>query len=159
MVLGWLLYVICFILFVWVLLLTIYVVKVIKHYNNLTQGVSNTNLKEVLEVIIKQKKLLQAQNEELSKKVATLEQLNNYNLQRIGIIRFNPFSDTGGSQSFSLALLDGKNNGLIITSLYARTGNRWYIKYVKNGQGKDLELSKEEKQAIQNAIQISNEKG
>jgi hypothetical protein len=47
-------------------------------------------------------------------------------------------------------MLDKNDNGIVMTSLYARTGNRWYIKYIKAGSGLDVELSKEEKSAIKN---------
>ncbi len=72
-------------------------------------------------------------------------------LQKIGLVRFNPFSDTGGDQSFSLALLDGQESGIIMTSLYARTGVRWYIKTIKKGKGLEHDLSKEEAEALKRA--------
>lgn len=72
-------------------------------------------------------------------------------LQRIGIVRYNPFSDTGGAQSFSLALLDAAGTGIVITSLFARTGNRWYVKEITGGKGKGIDLSKEEEVAIRKA--------
>ena len=48
--------------------------------------------------------------------------------QRIGLVRFNPFEDTGGNQSFALALLDGRGDGFVVSSLHARTGTRVYAK-------------------------------
>jgi len=67
-------------------------------------------------------------------------------------VRFNPFSQTGGNQSFSLALLDGNNNGLVISSLHSREGTRIYAKMVKEGEGKGKgkksSFSNEEKEAI-----------
>jgi len=122
----------------------------ISHYNRLTSGISTHSLKESLEKILdaysKNKKDIAV----LSQTITRLEQEGQTHLQRIGIVRFNPFSDTGGSQSFTIALLDKEDNGIVMTSLYARTGNRWYIKYIKGGVGVDVELSKEEKAAIKN---------
>src|SRR5688572_63669 len=57
--------------------------------------------------------------------------VNLKNLQKISLKRFNPYQDTGGDQSFAVALLDGKDNGLVITSLHARTGTRVFAKEIK----------------------------
>ncbi len=68
--------------------------------------------------------------------------------QKVGIVRFNPFSDSGGDQSFSLALLDGQDRGFVISSLHTRAETRIYLKPVANGKGEGFELSKEEEKAI-----------
>ena len=72
-------------------------------------------------------------------------------IQKVGIVRFNPFAEVGSNQSFSIALLDGNNNGVVITSLYGREENRVYAKPIANGQSSYL-LSEEEKRAISEAI-------
>jgi len=72
-------------------------------------------------------------------------------IQKIGIVRFNPFNELGGNQSFVIALLDGKNNGIVISSLFLKEGNRVYAKPIKNGTS-DYVLSKEELEAIERAI-------
>jgi len=48
------------------------------------------------------------------------------------VVRFNPFSEVGGDQSFSIALMDGNNDGFMITALYTRDGNRVYAKPIQN---------------------------
>lgn len=68
--------------------------------------------------------------------------------QKAGIVRFNPFSDSGGDQSFSLSLMDGHDRGFVISSLHTRQETRIYLKPVVNGKGKEFPLSKEEEQAI-----------
>ncbi len=94
---------------------------------------------------------------ELEKKVNDLEILveslkreNEKSIQKLGIVRFNPFSNTGGDQSFSLALLDKKNNGTIITSFYSNEGSSVYAKPIENGKSTYI-LSDEEKEAIEKA--------
>jgi len=79
---------------------------------------------------------------------------NNSNLSkfRINILRFNPFEDVGGDQSFILTLLDENSNGAILTSLHNRDITRVYAKPIKNGQGDNITLSKEEKLAIVKTI-------
>ncbi len=90
---------------------------------------------------------------ELSKDIEKLKEANRLSVQKIGIIRFSPFKEVGGDQSFSMALLDGNNNGLVVSSLFSRTDNRVYGKPILNGQSKYL-LSEEEKQAIEKANNI-----
>ena len=73
-------------------------------------------------------------------------------LQKFGLVRFNPFTDTGGDQSFALAILNGHNDGFVISSLHGRDQTRTFAKSVKAGLGQKFELSKEEKLAIEKAI-------
>ena len=72
-------------------------------------------------------------------------------IQKIGLVRFNPFKDTGGDQSFILSLVDGNDTGVIISGLYARSGTRWYAKKVVKGKSVEHELSDEEKKALSQA--------
>ncbi len=75
-------------------------------------------------------------------------------IQKIGLVRFNPFKDTGGDQSFILSLVDGNDTGVIISGLYARTGTRWYAKRVIKGKSTEHELSEEEKKALKENFKI-----
>jgi len=84
-------------------------------------------------------------------KIKNLENISEKTIQKTGIVRFNPFSDMGGNQSFVIALLDNKNNGFLISSLFVKDGNRVYAKAVKDGKS-DHSLSEEEKEAIERAI-------
>lgn len=72
-------------------------------------------------------------------------------IQKIGLVRFNPFKDTGGDQSFILSLTDGNDTGIIMSGLYSRSGTRWYAKRVIKGKSADHELSDEEKKALREA--------
>jgi hypothetical protein len=72
----------------------------------------------------------------------------------VGLLRFNPFKDTGGDQSFILSLVDKTDTGVIISGLYSRSGLRWYAKKVKNGKGIVHELSEEEKKALKEAGEV-----
>lgn len=73
-----------------------------------------------------------------------------HGVQRVGIVRFNPFEDTGGNQSFVLALLDAEGNGILLTSLHARAGTRAYLRTVIGGRC-DVPLSAEETEALRQA--------
>lgn len=87
----------------------------------------------------------------LQEQYATIEKQGQFHIQKIGLSRFNPFKDTGGDQSFILALLDGKDTGVVISGLYSRAGTRWFAKKVVNGKGVEYELSEEEKKTIKEA--------
>ena len=104
------------------------------------------NLKEVLDFF----KNLEKNFEKLSQELENLKKESKFAIQKVGIIRFNPFKEVGGNQSFSIALLDGNDSGIVITSLYSREGNRVYGKSIKNGQS-EYSLSEEEKEAITRA--------
>jgi hypothetical protein len=99
---------------------------------------------------------LEKQIKELETRIKALEQNNFNNFQKVGFVRFNPFSETGGNMSFVIALLDGLNNGFVITSLHSRGGTRTYAKPVEKAKSK-YELSKDEERAILKAVQGFNE--
>jgi len=76
--------------------------------------------------------------------------------QKISIVRFNPFGDTGGDQSFSIAVLDAHNSGYVLTSIHGRQGTRSYVKPIDYGKSK-YTLSEEEKQAVTQAAKRTPE--
>lgn len=135
----------------WLVILTIFFVRMRAHYNKLTLNSKGSGLLTVLDGILKNQEEAKTHILELEKGLATIYRDGKFHLQHIGLVRFNPFSDTGGSQSFTLALLDGRRSGIVMTSLYARSGHRWYMKQIEKGKGKEIQLSKEEEQAIAQA--------
>jgi hypothetical protein len=72
-------------------------------------------------------------------------------MKRVGIVRFNPFEDTGGNQSFAVALLDGQSNGLVVSSLHSRQQTRVYLKAIRAGTAESA-LSDEEAEALRRAV-------
>ncbi|HSK94718.1 MAG TPA: DUF4446 family protein [Candidatus Angelobacter sp.] len=83
---------------------------------------------------------------------ATIEARSQRSLQHIGMVRFNPFEDTGSDQSFAIALLDDHRDGVVISSLHGRANTRLFAKPVAGGTS-EHHLSDEEAQAIRVAIQ------
>lgn len=74
------------------------------------------------------------------------------NIQRVYLKRYNPYQDTGGNMSFSVALLDGRGDGIVITSLHSRSATRIFAKTVKRGKEDDHELSTEEREVVDKAF-------
>lgn len=113
-----------------------------------------TDLKEILASF----RNLEKNCQKLSEELENLKKESLFYIRKVGMVRFNPFKDIGGDQSFSVALLDGKNDGIVITSLYSREENRVYGKPIKEGLS-EYALSAEEKEAIERArTQMKNEK-
>jgi hypothetical protein len=81
-----------------------------------------------------------------------LEVRSRGSLQHVGLVRFNPFEDTGSDQSFAIALLDDRRDGIVISSLHGRGQTRVFAKPVEGGASKHT-LSDEEAQAIQVAVE------
>ena len=88
----------------------------------------------------------------------TLHQLGNRSLHKCAVRRFNPFSETGGNQSFAVALLDGKGSGVVLSSLHTREGTRVFAKPVKQGVADGFPFTEEEKATIREAEQNAQEK-
>lgn len=107
------------------------------------------NLKEVQDYLRKLDGRIDALSQDLDK----FKKDSRSFVQKVGLVRFNPFKETGGDQSFVITLLDAENNGFVITSLYTRDGNRIFAKPVDGGCSK-YPLSEEEKEAIAKAIQV-----
>lgn len=137
-----------FIIFVWLLAISFFFWRILKHYNTLTKGVTSKSLKTVLEDLVRDAELNKKDIEFLKQNSLKLEREGLLHIQKVGLIRFNPFKDTGGDQSFILSLTDSNDSGVIMSGLYSRSGTRWYAKKVKDGKGTDHELSEEEKKVL-----------
>lgn len=136
----------------WLTSLTFLFSRLNRHYNRLA-GVKKGDLQQTLEEILQSQKNQQKHLDNLEKKVDKIESSAKTHLQKLGLVRFNPFADTGGQQSFVLSLLNDLGNGLVLTSLHSRDKTRWYAKKVREGQGFNQKLTQEEKQAIKQAHQ------
>jgi len=143
-----LVFILTLLIFIWLGALTFLLARILKTFNRLTQGTSDKDLKEVLEEVLEEIKKNQKLGEELKEATEQLKAEDLGHFQKVGLIRYNPFSETGGNQSFVLALLDGQNSGFVITSLHSREATRVFAKPVKEGKEAGFEFSKEEIQAI-----------
>jgi hypothetical protein len=113
-----------------------------------TEG--NQSQQELLAKLEKTVKGQEKQIAALKVKIGLLEKLAKSSFQKAGVVRYNPFQQVGGDQSFSVALLDGGNSGFVITSLFMKENNRIFVKPIKQGKS-DYSLSDEEKTAISRA--------
>lgn len=119
-----------------------------RHYNALTRGIEPKTLMNALVGIQKTLAGHEHSQESLKNELHKVSDDSILHLQHLTLKRFNPFGDTGGDQSFILAILDGNNDGVVITSLHSRENTRFYVKSVKGGVGIEHPLSTEEQKLI-----------
>ena len=90
---------------------------------------------------------------ELDIDLSDLRKIGLSHISRFWLIRYNPYEDTGGDQSFTAALLDGEGTGFVLTSLHARSGTRVFAKPIEKGKSSKYRLSEEEEEAVKKAME------
>ena len=147
-------YILIFILILWSAVITFFFLQLKKRYLTLTQGSNRKTLDEVLSDLVHGEERIKEDIAKIVLRCDKIEKDEKYHIQKIGLLRFNPFKDTGGDQSFILALVDAHDTGIVLTALYSRSSTRWYTKRVFKGKGAEHELSEEEKKALQMASEL-----
>lgn len=122
-----------------------------KRLSQVLGGSDAAALEQALKSYYQRVKHVDAKLEDLTEQYKQLTQMASLASQKISVVRFNPFGDTGGDQSFTLAVLDSHNSGYVLTSIHGREGTRVYVKPIDFGSSK-YTLSTEEQQAIDQAI-------
>jgi hypothetical protein len=89
---------------------------------------------------------------DISRRLAGAETQGQRAIQRVGVVRFNPFADTGSNQSFVLAILDARGDGFVLSSMHSRQQTRVFLKSVAAGKAESA-LSEEESEAIRRAAE------
>lgn len=125
--------------------------RLLKRYRYLLSGNAAVDLEALLLSQAEDISRLHHQVETLTARLGRVEAHAQAHLQRTATVRFNAFPDTGSDLSFAIAFLDGKNNGVVMSSLYGRAESRIYAKPVESGAS-TYPLSDEERQAIAKAI-------
>lgn len=125
--------VILLVLSVWLVALSVVLFKIYRLFGNLSKGIESDLTKKGFGQVYKRLDLLETDSQK--------------HIQKIGLVRFNPFKEMGGDQSFALTILDGQNSGIIITGLHTRDRTRVYMKKILQGKP-DHDLSLEEKKSL-----------
>jgi len=137
---------------VWLIALSFLYWFALRHYRRLTKEVRGVDLQGILEAYLKWAGENTENIKHLSERLERVKKDGCFHVQRVGLVRFNPFEDTGGDQSFALALLDELGTGVVISSLHGREVTRMYGKPVKEGAEAGYEFSDEERAAIKKAL-------
>ena len=129
-------------------------------YLKFMNGLSGANIEDVLYDCIEKTNSVTSKNKNWNDQLNTIKRNMYYCVQKIGIVRYNAFDNVGSDLSFSIALLDYNDDGVVISSLYSRDSSSTYAKPVERGKSKHA-LSAEEIKAIDNAkkTHISNYSG
>jgi hypothetical protein len=144
------LFAVVLILLAWLAVIQMQLIRASRQYEALVGGTSGGNLEQVLNDHIAEMRAIAGRVRELDNLYRQIEAASSRSLQWTGVVRYNPFPDTGGDQSFAIALMDGEGNGVVISSLHARDQTRIYAKPLRNWQS-TYQLSEEEKGAIARA--------
>ena len=134
----------------WNILLSLKFWSIKKKLKTFFNGKKASDLEGVLFEEIKRLKKAESNIKELSEFSKRLKKISDKSIQKVSVIRFNPFKETGGDQSFAIVMLDAKDNGLVISSLFTREGTRVYTKPIESGKSK-YPLSKEEIEVLKKA--------
>ncbi len=113
----------------------------------LTRGADGDSLEQLLSAHVDKVFTVARELQDVAGRTTRLEVESQHALSRLGLVRYNPFEDTGGNQSFVVAALDARGDGVVLTSLHTRNGTRIYAKGVRGGQA-DSSLSEEETEAL-----------
>lgn len=127
-----------------------------KKYKTFLNKLGNgENIEEDLENYMYRVERVEKQNMEIRNLVDSIDKNLESCIQKIGIVRYNAFKDTGSDLSFALAMLDENNNGVVLNGIYSREISNIYAKPVQNGKS-NYTISEEEKEAIQKAMDNQN---
>jgi hypothetical protein len=140
------------VLAIWVITLQLRLNRMVRHYNRLFSGTTFGTFEDAMDRYVSRLDETVSHVDALSQLCKTVETNLLGTIQRVGIVRFNPFSDTGSDQSFAVALLDGNGSGIVLSSLFSRSSTRIFAKSVVAGKSSHP-LTDEEREAIDQAMQ------
>ncbi len=132
------------IILLWILMIELRLKKIFA-------GTKARNLEEMIVLIGKKMNQLEEMEGEIEKHLVTVDSRLDKSIRNIETVRFNPFVDAGGNQSFAIAFMNDEKNGVVMSSLYARDRMSIFAKPIINGKS-EFELSSEEKEVLEKAI-------
>ena len=142
-----------FVLFIGFIIMIIKLTNINKKYKTFIKKLGNgNNIEEDLENYMYRVERVEKQNSEILQQTIDLRKDLTKCIQKVGLVRYSAFKDTGSDLSFTLALLDENNNGVVLNGIYSREMSNIYSKSVENGKS-SYTLSDEEKEAIKKAIE------
>lgn len=144
-------YVIVVIVFIWLGVLTRIILKTKAHYNNLISSTGKHKLDEILDELLMIDKATKQELDMVKKELYEEVKVSALHIQKIGLVRFNPFEKSGGEKSFVITFLNSQNSGIVINFIHTRDGLRIYSKKIAKGKSEEFELSEEEKKAIEDS--------
>lgn len=143
---------VCLILLILVIVAFVQIHSFQQKYAKFMQGKNAASLEKNIMTLYEDNVFIKNNVEKNKKDIAELFKKHELAFQKMGLVKYDAFKEMGGKLSFTLALLDENNNGVLINSVHSSDGCYSYTKRVKNGDSQ-IALSNEEKVAIERAIQ------
>lgn len=140
------------VLAVWLGFLSLLVWQQNKFLRSLFPRSGERDIRKKFEEVIKAIEGFRGELAGLENKVEEIKKQGLQHMQRVELLRFNPYDDTGGNISFTVCFLDNSGSGIVITSLHARSVTRIFGKEIISGKSKKYQLSKEEELVIKKAM-------
>ncbi len=123
-----------------------------RRYDAFMEGKNGQSLENVLLERIKQVDRVTDAEAANKRQIKRIMEHFDHTYQKLGVVKYNAFDEMGGKLSFSLALLNRRNDGFILNAMHSREGCFTYIKEIVNGKSVTT-LSEEEEEALQMAIE------
>lgn len=120
-------------------------------FKKLMRGANNKNLETMLEDYLQKVEKIDVSSSDIVGRFNKLEKSLNKCVQKVAMVRYKAFEDVGSDLSFSIALLDENNDGIVLTGIYGRMESTTYAKPIDKGISR-YDLSEEELQALGEAM-------
>lgn len=127
-----------------------------KKYHKFMQGKEAESLEDEIVGLFHDNRMIRSENEKNRKDIIDINRRLNNSFQKIGLEKYDAFNQNGGKLSFALCMLDENDNGFLLNSVHNTDGmNYSYSKAISGGVA-DVELSKDERRALDKAIASTN---
>jgi len=134
-----------------VVIILLWILMIELRLKRIFAGTKARNLEEMIVLVGKKMNQLEEMEGKIEKHLVTVDSRLDKSIRNIETIRFNPFVDAGGNQSFAIAFMNDEKNGVVMSSLYARDRMSIFAKPIINGKS-EFELSSEEKEVLEKAV-------
>lgn len=141
------------VLFIMNIVALVKLANVKKKYNAFMEGKDAKSLEDTILKRFREVDDLKGSQELQDKDIQVLKETILKTYQKFGLVKYDAFNEMGGQLSFSLAMLDKRNNGFLLNTVHNREGSYTYAKEIFDGKS-EIDLSEEEKEALRKAINL-----
>lgn len=125
--------------------------KLKKKYNRFMMGKDGQSMEEEITGLYDENSLIREESKKNRKEINLLKKRMEFCYQKLGLVKYDAFNQMGGQLSFSIALLDEKNDGFILNSVHSSEGCYTYTKEIRGGEC-EITLGDEERKALDKAV-------
>ena len=122
-----------------------------KRYKKMMTGVDGANLERMMIGCIDKTEDIEKENKKINRDIQDIRDLLQQAITKVAVVRFRAFEDMGSDLSYAVAMLDSDNNGVIMSSIFAREDSRSYVKPITAGKS-SYPMTDEEQEALRQAM-------